>query len=530
MGHNGGGDWSLSRDCLSMVKAAGSSGTAIDGPDSRVGPWVPPDLEHGASICFDEHGVSLSVCLRSWPGPEKSLGLEDGGRSQFWGQGPGPRGRNPDPGGRDLEDGSWNNLFMEYFSPTLHRSITLPLLIVLRCTCARCERICSVVGDWRIRKDHNVGPSKHSKGGHHRRARSGRAYRTFFFSFIRMRHCPYGGDLPEPDFSLRFLRLSGSTNRVEECMGQNPGIQRGRILARLRTRGMSRFCKTRRPKLRILMLDSTGPCVFLSSSRVSGPVSLLRLAYLMLLEGTFSMFVLVPGDNLVDSWSRSRFLGHVVCGEHTAICPSEVSHHQCWDDLASCFHGTQTILGILSQNLEVRGCDRRLYRLSSRNPEAGWTLVKEPVACMDLSPGTLRIFVREPDGCVDLQGDLPVYLFDSKSSSSGRLSLIARLFGAVSFFASSSYPLGSLKDGTRCVRLVNLEGESFFQMVDQGLDEYFQVLDLFEGDLVGFGTLILSFNGRQDLLSGLVTHDLGGMEIFVEAWRLLLLEDQEIYP
>ncbi|KAF3527451.1 hypothetical protein DY000_02040227 [Brassica cretica] len=60
------------------------------------------------------------------------------------------------------------------------------------------------------------------------------------------------------------------------------------------------------------------------------------------------MFVLVPGDNLVDS-----------C---TAICPSE-----------------------------VRGCDRMLYRLSSRNPEAGWTLVKETVACMDLSPGTLRI-------------------------------------------------------------------------------------------------------------------------------------------
>ncbi|KAH0867136.1 hypothetical protein HID58_074158 [Brassica napus] len=31
---------------------------------------------------------------------------------------------------------------------------------------------------WRIGKDHNVGPSKRSKGGYHRRARSGRASRN----------------------------------------------------------------------------------------------------------------------------------------------------------------------------------------------------------------------------------------------------------------------------------------------------------------------------------------------------------------
>ncbi|KAF3531144.1 hypothetical protein DY000_02040747 [Brassica cretica] len=41
---------------------------------------------------------------------------------------PGPRGRNPDPGGKDLEDGSWSNLFMEYFSPTLLREIQDPSL------------------------------------------------------------------------------------------------------------------------------------------------------------------------------------------------------------------------------------------------------------------------------------------------------------------------------------------------------------------------------------------------------------------
>ncbi|KAG2275091.1 hypothetical protein Bca52824_057646 [Brassica carinata] len=164
-------------------------------------------------------------------------------------------------------------------------------------------------------------------------------------------------------------------------MGQYPGILRGRILARLRIRRTKRLNKTRRPKLRILMLDSTGlACASRACkgcNRLSGG-SPCRFPCC----GTFSMFVLVPRDNRVDS-----------C---TAIFSSEVSHHHCWDDLASCFHGTQRILGMLSQNLE------------SRDPLLAWTLV------------------REPDGCVDLQGDLPVYLFDLKSSSSGRLSLIAR--------------------------------------------------------------------------------------------------------
>ncbi|KAF3527450.1 hypothetical protein DY000_02040226 [Brassica cretica] len=51
---------------------------------------------------------------------------------------------------------------------------------------------------------------------------------------------------------------SDASAHAQECMSQDPRILRGRILARLRTRGMSRFSKTRRPKLRILMLDSTG--------------------------------------------------------------------------------------------------------------------------------------------------------------------------------------------------------------------------------------------------------------------------------
>ncbi|KAF2566163.1 hypothetical protein F2Q68_00025201 [Brassica cretica] len=43
-----------------------------------------------------------------------------------------------------------------------------------------------------------------------------------------------------------------------EFMGQDPGILRGKILARRRIRGMRRFNKPRRPKLRILMLDPAG--------------------------------------------------------------------------------------------------------------------------------------------------------------------------------------------------------------------------------------------------------------------------------
>ncbi|KAF3602200.1 hypothetical protein F2Q69_00037728 [Brassica cretica] len=83
-----------------------------------------------------------------------------------------------------------------------------------------------------------------------------------------MRRCPHGGNWSElaeslmekprtQDSSLHFWRLSGSMNRVEESRGPDPRILRGRILARLRIKGMRRFNKTWRPKQRILKLDST---------------------------------------------------------------------------------------------------------------------------------------------------------------------------------------------------------------------------------------------------------------------------------
>ena len=130
--------------------------------------------------------------------------------------------------------------------------------------------------------------------------------------------------------------------------------------------------------------------------------------------------------------------------------------------------------------MDFRPETRRLDGISFTNPEAGWTFVQEPGGWMDFRPGTRRLdglsfwnpearwtFVLEPGGCVDLQGDLLVYLFDSKSPSSGRLSLIARYAfwgqclplskpGSV-FQCVVQLPLGRLTDGTRCVRFVNLE-------------------------------------------------------------------------
>ncbi|KAH0892943.1 LOW QUALITY PROTEIN: hypothetical protein HID58_055372 [Brassica napus] len=193
-------------------------------------------------------------------------------------------------------------------------------------------------------------------------------------------------------------------------------------------------------------------------------------------RGTFSMFVLVLGDNLVGSWSRSRILGHVVC---VSMLNRE----------GGTANRLQSMLGwpclVLSWNLEDPGhvfpksadleihpsetngswmqffINRRLYGLfepgdwmdfhpGTRRLD-GLSFL-EPGSWMDFRPGTRRL---EPDGRVDLQGDLLVYLFDSKSPPSGRLSLIARYAFWRSVFlyqnlgasssASSSYPWEDLQ-------------------------------------------------------------------------------------
>ncbi|KAF3560218.1 hypothetical protein F2Q69_00012555 [Brassica cretica] len=154
---------------------------------------------------------------------EPKAGPRPGGRD------PGPRGRDPEPGNRDLEAESWNDLFMGYFSSTV-----CPLFSGFICTRARCERICSLFGD-----DETL-PLRWGF------ARVGRKFDE------EARNACIKGDASAYTQVLVLLLW------LYSALVQDPGILRGRILARLRTRRMSRFSKTRRPKLRILMLDSTG--------------------------------------------------------------------------------------------------------------------------------------------------------------------------------------------------------------------------------------------------------------------------------
>ncbi|KAF3543280.1 hypothetical protein DY000_02007108 [Brassica cretica] len=113
----------------------------------------------------------------------------------------------------------------------------------------------------------------------------------------------------------------------------------------------------------------------------------------------------------------------------------------------------------------------RLYGFSSRNPEAGWTLVLEPGGWTDFLPGTRRLdglsswnpeagwtFVLEPGGWMDLRPGtrrMVELLFRN-------LMVVWTFKGTFSYIFSTRsrlrrLPLGRLTSGTRCVRFVNLE-------------------------------------------------------------------------
>ncbi|KAH0893003.1 LOW QUALITY PROTEIN: hypothetical protein HID58_055432, partial [Brassica napus] len=387
--------------------------------------------EHDVSRCFSAHGGTLLMSWRSWPEPV-SLGRPIELNSSIFGNMEGFLYRNisifwrkgvvPGTGPRVLSSGDPGRLLAGTRGPVsylgsggiqylrlreLHRSIKFPLSLeydvgslhgpsnflvssaqmYFRSTCSRHASVCMcLVCSCTLDSDD-------------------------FFSFMKMRRCPHGGDWSElaldgeagnvcikgdasfhnPDTcaaSVPILGLSsGRTSFQESCggvYGSGPRNLRGRILARLRIRGMRKFNKTRRPKSRILMLDSAGLACTSWACKSCNGLSF-RSSW-----GTFGMFVLLPGDNLVDSWCRSRSLGH---SRNPKAGWTFVQEPGGWKD--------------------YRPGTRRLDRLLSRNPKAGRTIVLEPVGWMDYHPGTRRrvgltswnpagwTIVLEPGGWMD---------------------------------------------------------------------------------------------------------------------------------
>ncbi|KAF3579282.1 hypothetical protein DY000_02030970 [Brassica cretica] len=127
-----------------------------------------------------------------------------------------------------------------------------PLSIVLGCTCARSERIHSLIGD--------VWPGEWA----------------VILDSIQTRGLDQDETLPpwwglfgvgrkfDGEVGSVCIKGDASSHTPNACaapvaiLGLSSGNLRGRVLARLRIRGMRRFNKTRRPKLRILMLDPAG--------------------------------------------------------------------------------------------------------------------------------------------------------------------------------------------------------------------------------------------------------------------------------
>ncbi|KAF3510437.1 hypothetical protein F2Q69_00007742 [Brassica cretica] len=100
-----------------MIDGSGYQGMWPREHGALVGTWPKGHVdlgargssgEHDVSRCFSEHGGTLLMSWRSWSEPDKSFGLEAGGRTQTRRQGPRPEGRNPEPGSRNPEPGGGN--------------------------------------------------------------------------------------------------------------------------------------------------------------------------------------------------------------------------------------------------------------------------------------------------------------------------------------------------------------------------------------------------------------------------------------
>ncbi|KAH0893055.1 hypothetical protein HID58_055484, partial [Brassica napus] len=289
--------------------------------------WTSLPLSLGRSYVL-EYFLFFSDLGRLLLVQDKSLGLEAGGRTQTRGRGPrpggrdleaggrnpGPGSRNPGPGSRNLE-AAGNNMIFFIGLHEFHHGIKLLVEFGVG------RRLVAMV----FKLSYRTCFSGHVFG----LSEDGHMDVVLILIMMVWNWIIRKTIMQDLVNALRAcITVAGSMNRVEECMGQDPGILRGRILARLRIRGMRRFNKTRRTKLRILMLDSAG--------RFRTGVELLDMLF-------------------VDH-------GHVFPeSEDLEIHPSET-------------HGSWILDG-----------------LSSRNPEAGWTFVLEPGGRMDFCPGTRRL-------------------------------------------------------------------------------------------------------------------------------------------
>ncbi|WZY86811.1 hypothetical protein YC2023_033195 [Brassica napus] len=432
---------------LSIVKIVGSSGSAIDGADSRPG-WAHGVVDDRSYLFYGAHG-----------------------RNRWW-----------------SSRYAAGSMELRYAAGSME----------LRYALMSMESPCRCAGDrglgQLVREEGLLGVES-CLGG----CRIGNNM-TFFIGLYKLRRsitllCRSFSDilalglkgfaawLEMPDFSLRFLRLSGSKNRVEECMGQDPGILRGRILARLRIRRTKRLNMTRRPKLRILMLDSTGLLVPLELVK-----AVIDFQEGLRVEGTFSMFALVSGDNLVDSWYRSRSPGHTFIQDPVA-----------WDLPVYLFDSKSSLSGRLSLIARILGSNETLVLLP--NPEMllgpeghfwslevalgpeiafrTWSLSEDP----EVDGGTRRSF-----GNPEVPSDLEVVVGPEGEATTGTCwdftfyrSEAGHYRVPVLHAAFCRKPLSDLGEQRSEPELRSRsQSQNFFMRVR----ENFQVLDLFEGDLV----------------------------------------------
>ncbi|KAF3588357.1 hypothetical protein F2Q69_00029018 [Brassica cretica] len=247
---------------------------------------------------------------------DKSIGLEP----RSWGQDP-----DPGLGTRNMEAGTWKpeagvisswNIFPQQFAPyflvsCLKAGNSMIFFIgllefhhVLGCTCARSERIHSLIGDiwpgeWAIILD-----SIHTRGLDQDLVNALRAAITVAQDQVEYLY----STLVQAGLQFAFLEALWFHESRGGVYGSGPRNSERENLGEAN-------------------------CSFLRC---------------------LGLFILVLGDNLVDSWYRSRTLGHVETGD--------------WMDY----------------NLETR----RLDGLSSRNPEAGWTIVLQPGGWLKFCPGT----------------------------------------------------------------------------------------------------------------------------------------------